>query len=407
MKLAYRAFDNTGRPMADTLEAANIAEATESLRRRGLFVTEIAEEGAGGAPKVKAEARKKNKSPGGKQMKNLALFSRQLHMLVASGTPLVEALTSLERQSKDVKWRSVIVAVRERVEEGVSLSDAMSAYPQAFDAVCLSLVSVGESGGLLPEMLDRISVLTRKRLQVRSSVIGAMIYPILLLTVAGSVLGMMFVFVIPRFATLFQTLDVPLPGSTKALIGISNFCKVYWWALLLGIGGAVAGARAWLSTTAGTRAWHTALLRTPKLGTIVRSFGTARIARLLGVLLDSHVPLLDALNLVGRAMSNVHYAEMIATAEDAVTHGEPLSAAFTDEKLIDSSVYQAVHSGEQAGRVGAVLTSVADYLDEDNDVVVRSLTTLIEPLILIFMGGIVALVAMSMFMPMFDLTAMT
>jgi len=407
MKLAYRAFDSTGRAVADTIEAANATEATENLRRRGLFITEIADAESSHAPSTKTAGKKKAKKAGGRQMKNLAMFSRQLHMLVASGTPLVEAIASLETQSKDASWRRVIVQVREKVEEGVSLSEAMKVHPECFDAVCLSLVDVGESGGMLPQMLKRISVLTRKRLQVRSSVIGAMIYPILLLAVAGGVLGLMFVFVIPRFAELFKTLDVPLPGSTKALIAIGSFCRGYWWAILLALGGSVAGLKAWLSTTGGTRLWHTALLRAPKLGMIVRNFGTARIARLMGVLLDSHVPLLDALVLTGRAMSNVHYADMISKAEDAVTHGEPLSAAFADEMLIDRSIYQAVHNGEQSGRMGEVLTSIADFLDEDNDVVIRSLTSLVEPLILILMGGIVALVAMSMFMPMFDLTAMT
>ena len=340
-------------------------------------------------------------------MKNVAVFSRQLHMLVSSGTPIVEALGALVKQTKDNSFRRVIEAVREKVEEGVALSEAMGQSPHVFDPVCLSLVSVGESGGMLPDMLRRVSELTRKRLHVRNSVIGAMIYPILLVTVATGVLALMFVFVIPRFAELFRSLDVPLPGSTKALIGISDFCQGYWWALLLAIGGAVAGVKAWVATAPGQRAWHTALLKAPKLGHIVRNFATARIARLLGVLLNSHVPLLEALTLTGRAMSNVHYAELIAKAEDAVTHGEPLSAAFSDEMLMDPSVYQAVHNGEQSGRVGEVLTNIADFLDEENDVIVRSLTILIEPLILIFMGGIVALVAMSMFMPMFDLTSMT
>jgi len=405
MKLAYRAFDSTGRSVADTIEAANVAEATETLRRQGLFPTEIGQAGGGSAPV--AGARPVRRKRGSRQLKNLAVFSRQLHVLVASGTPLVEALGALERQTKDNAWRGVLAGVREKVEEGVSLSEAMNAFPGYFDPVCLSLISVGESGGMLPEMLDRVAMLTRKRLQIHNSVVGAMIYPALLISVSLGVLAVMFIFVVPRFAELFKTLDVPLPGSTKALIGVSGFLKAYWWALLLAGGGLVTSAKLWLGTPAGRRSKDTAVLRLPKLGDIARSFSTARIARVLGVLLNSHVPLLEALALTGRAMRNVNYAELIARAEDAVTHGEPLSSAFNDERLIDPSVYQALHNGEQSGHVGEVLINVADFLDEENDVVVRSLTSIIEPVILIFLGALVALVALSMFMPMFDLTAMT
>jgi len=213
--------------------------------------------------------------------------------------------------------------------------------------------------------------------------------------------------VIPRFGELFKTLDVPLPGSTQALITISGVVKAYWWAILLAIGGAAAAAKMWLATPAGRRSWDTMVLRLPKFGAIARNVSMARIARLLGVLLNSHVPLLEALALTGRAMGNSHYVDLISKAENAVTHGEALSSAFSDEKLTDPSFYQAVHNGEQSGHVGEVLTTIADFMDEENDVVVRSLTSLIEPIILVLLGGIVALVAMSMFMPMFDLTAMT
>ena len=408
MKLAYRAFDTAGRSVSDTIEAANSTEAADKLRRQGLYATQITQASAASAAPSAGKPRKKKRSPGGtRRLKNLAVFSRQLHMLVSSGTPIVEALRALEKQNKAGPWRDVLSGIRERVEEGDSLSEAMRQYHECFDSVSLSLISVGESGGMLPEMLKRQAELTRKRLKVRSSIVGAMIYPALLITVALGVLGVMFVFVIPRFSELFKTLDVPLPGSTKALIWFSNVCKSYWWAMALAVVGMATAAKLWLRTPKGRRFLDTLVLRLPKFGKIVRNFATARLARLLGVLLGSHVPLLEALALTQRSMGNVHYCELVGKAEDAVTHGEPLSSAFADEKLIEPSVYQAVHNGEQSGRVGDVLTNIADFLDEENDVVVRTLTSIIEPVILIILGGLVALVALSMFMPMFDLTAMT
>ena len=404
MKLAYEAYDRSGRHIRDWVEAADAGEAAESLRRRGLFVATLGDAAEAGSDRPDAKRRKIGH---GRRLKHLALLSRQLYILVSTGTPLVESLAAMERQARDERWRAILTDVRERVEQGSSLHEALGEHGQAFDPITRSLVAAGESAGKLPLMLDRIATLTRKQLHLRGSVIGAMIYPALLMVVAIAVLTLMLVFVLPRFAGLFQTLDVPLPPTTKLLMFISDLLIGYWWAGLLAIAAAAFAGPAWLRTPKGRRFTDTLVLRLPQLGRITRSFATARIVRLMGVLLDSYLPLLEVLGLVKDATVNSHYRALLGRAEDAVARGEPISTAFNNPELIHPSVYEALRSGEASGQVGPLMLNLADCLDEDNDVIVKSLTSIIEPLILIVLGLLVGLVAVSMFLPLFDLTAMT
>jgi type II secretory pathway component PulF len=276
-----------------------------------------------------------------------------------------------------------------------------------FDPVCRSLVAAGESSGHLPAMLDRLALMARKQLHVRSAVIGAMVYPALLMTVAVSVLALLLLFVIPRFAGLFESLEVPLPPTTEVLIRMSGALQSYWWAGLILLVGSVAGLKFWLASAGGRRAIDTLVLHLPQFGRVVRSFATARICRLLGVLLEGRVPVLEALELAQRSAGNVHYSALMAQARDAVARGEPISSVFRDTDLVSPAVYEAIHSGEQSGQVGTLLLNIADFLDDENEVIIRSLTSILEPVILVVMGLLVGVVAMSLFMPLFDLTGMT
>lgn len=403
MKLAYRAYDKTGKAVRDTVDAADADAAAEQLRRRGLFVTEIApraEESVENHRLCQIKSR-------GRHLKNLAIFCRQLSVLVSTGTPIVQALAALERQIKDPHFAVVLGDIRRRVEEGASLSAAMEAHCEQFDPITRSLIAAGESGGQLDAMLDRLASLTRQRLHVRNSLVGALVYPCLLIVVAIGVLTLMLGFVLPRFVGLFDTLDTALPPSTEALIWVSDMLRTYWWMALLGVGAVVIGLRFWVGTPDGKRAVDTVAVRLPGLAKITRNFATARIARVLGLLLDSKVPLLESLRLTLQATSNVHYAALITRAEDVVTKGEAISLAFADPALIDPSIHEALRNGEENGRIGSVLMQVAEFLDEDNEVIIRSVTSIVEPIILIALGILVGFVAISMFLPLFDLTAAT
>ncbi|MCC6682986.1 MAG: type II secretion system F family protein [Phycisphaeraceae bacterium] len=403
MKLAYQAYDRGGKTVRDTIEAGSRSEASELLRRQGLFVTDMHEAGTRVAP---GKGKRKLGLKGGR-MKNLAMFTRQLYVLSSTGTPITESLAALERQTRDARWKGVIADLRRGVEQGEPISQAMAHHNECFDEVYRSLIAAGETGGKLSPMLDRLSQLVSKQLKTRSSLIGALVYPALLLFVSGAVLIAMLTFVLPRFAVLFETLDMELPPLTKILMALSYALRTYWWAILIGLGVLGGGVFFYVRSAAGVRALETVLIRLPMFGAMIRGFITARIVRLLGVLVDSYVPLLDALDLTKAAASNHHYAALIDRAKEAVTRGEPMSDAFSDERLISPSVFEAIRSGESTGQVSVMMLNMAEFMDEENEVVLKTLTSILEPLILVGLGVVVGAVALSMFLPLFDLTAQT
>lgn len=405
MKYRYCAFDKSGRAKRDTVEAGTKTEAAEILAREGLFVSEISEVAAGAAGR-RTKGFRSRSGPFSGRHKAVASFLKHLSVLVSTGTPVVDALEALERQTLDEGWRVVIADIRSRVEDGAPLSDALAAHPRYFDSVSRSLVRAGESGGRLDVMLTRLAELTRKQLKVRQSLVGAMVYPMLLIVVSVVVLVVMMGFVMPRFAGLFTTLDVPLPPTTKALMAVSSGLVSYWWAILLLLVGGIGGVVAYTRTSSGVRTLHAVLVRAPHIGKMCRGFATARFARLMGLLLESRVPLLECLELTRGASANVHYAELLGRAQDALTRGESLSSAITEGGLIEASVCEAIRNGERSGQIGPVLSSMADFLEEENEIILKSVTSLVEPVILITLGVVVGLVATSMFMPLFDLTAM-
>ncbi len=404
MKLAYTAYDQQGEAVAGTIDSADVVAATETLRSKGLFVAQITESIA--TPEKVTRKRRLNLK-GGKKMKNLTVFTRQLSVLIRSGSQLTEALSALEKQTRNGPWRSVIADLNTRVNEGSALSEAMEVNSEYFDPVYCSLIATGESSGHLVEMLDRLATLKQKQLRIRKSIVGALIYPIILVTLSIAIFTLLLVFVIPRFSVLFETLSVPLPASTQILVNISEFVRRFWWAIGLCLIAILIGFVAFLRTPKGQRSRDTIILKLPCIGNIAQNLITARVVYLLGVLMEGHVKVLEALRLVRRAAGNIHYAELISKAEKDVSEGDLLSRAFSDTHLISPCVHAAIQNGEQSGQLDDLLLNIADFLDEENETILRSLTTIIEPLILIIMGVLVGLMAVSMFLPLFDLTSIT
>ncbi|MHC4106892.1 MAG: type II secretion system F family protein [Planctomycetota bacterium] len=402
MKLAYKAVDHAGSVVNDSIEALTVADASERLRQRGLYVTSIAEQPVTSSNGAQEEAPRRLKI---RRLKNITLLSRQLSVLVRTGTPLAQALDAIERQLAPGPWRDVMSDIHRKIEEGTTLSAAMGEHDDYFDPVCTSLVAAGESSGQLDEMLDRLSRLTRQQLKIRRSLTSALMYPALLACVGMTVVTVMLVFVLPRFGDLFRTLDAPLPPTTQVLISISNLFKSHWWALAIAAAAAAVGVWAVMWTGAGRRAWDTLAVRAPYLGHVTRSLLTARLARLLGVLLESQVPLLEALKLTRHSTGNRLYGTLVEEAEAAVTSGEPLSSVFVGSALISPSLAEALRHGEQSGQVAPVLLDMADFMDEENEVIVRTMARLLEPVMLIVLGLVVGLIALSIFLPLFDLTA--
>jgi type II secretory pathway component PulF len=405
MKLAYKAYDGAGKTATGVIEADDTMTATEALRRRGLYVAEVIEQKTTAAKR--SSGRRQRRVSRSQKLKNIAMFSRQLHVLISSGTQIVDALRAVERQARAGPWREVIGNLRTRVEEGTALSAAMQDHPDYFDPIYCNLVAAGESSGHLADMFDRLAVFKQKQLRVRNSIIGAMIYPCMLVTIGSSIFVGLLVFVVPRFSTLFTTIGVPLPSSTAALLRISAALCRFWWVIGLLLGGTVFGLRHYLRTPAGRRFHDVLVLRLPYIGGVAKSLSSARVISLLGVLLEARIPVLEALRLVRSTAGNVLYEELIVQAEEYVSRGEPMSQAFADTPLFSPSIYESIRSGEHGGEIYRLLLNISNFLDEENDVIVRSLTSIIEPAILIVMGILVGLIAVCMFLPLFDLTAMT
>ena len=407
MKFSFRAYDRAGKAVSDVIDAATAQEAEDVLRKRGLFVSEVLATRA--SSKASGAAREFRAGLGGrgKRLKDMAVFVRQLSVLVSTGTPMVDAISSIERQLPKSEWRTALESIRKRIEEGSPFSVAVESQPKYFDGVARSLIAAGESGGQLDQMLKRLASLTRQQLKVRASVLGALAYPCVLVFISLNVLGVMLFFVLPRFEGLFQALGSPLPPTTRLLMDLSALLRAYWWAVLAGAGVLGLGTWSYLGSQTGRRALHSAAVTLPLIGRVSRALITARLTRVLGVLLAGRVPMLEALSLTRQATGNVLFEDLIAKAEEQVTKGENVSSSLADSSLLSRSVVEAMRSGERSGQLSAVLLDLSDFLDEDNDIVLRSLSSVIEPIILLFLGVVIGFVAVSMFLPLFDLATAT
>lgn len=433
MKFVYSGYDKQGGPSKGTVEASSASEARDALRAKGIFATKVTADAGGGAAGAGAGASSgasgngsivvaqgagvtpdagpgkggRGKASRGGNAKRVSGFLKQLSLLVSSGTPVVEALGAVERQTQDAPFKAIITQMRQRVEEGASLSEALRGYPEYFDGVALSLVAAGESGASLDKMLLRLASILEKAAQVRGAIIGALVYPTVLTSVCMIVLVVMVTVVLPRFEGMFEAMNTKLPASTEVLIIISKFLRAYWWAVGGGVIAAIVGVVFYLKTPGGRRRKDMALIYMPQLGKLNRSFVTARLARILGLLVESHVPMLNALDLTRRATGNAVYGELLAKVQASVERGEQISAHLGEGGLVSASVCEAVRTGENTGKLGDVLTNIAEFMDRENEVVIRSLTSILEPVILLVMGGLVGAVAVSMFLPLFDLAAST
>lgn len=404
MNFRYSGYDRSGRGVQGSLEAPGLEEAREKLARQGVFITRLSEgAGAGGCD----EARTPMNAPwvAHKRLGQLAEFARQLSVLVATGTPLVQALGAVERQAGDPEWGRIVRGLRESVEQGASLADAMGDNPRDFDAVTRSLIAAGESSGNMSEMLKRLSGITRQRQKTISTILGAMVYPVLLIFVSIIVIVVMLVFVVPRFAGMFDSLDTPLPATTRFLLDLGELIRGRWYFIVPGVLGVLGGVVAIPLTARGRRFIDSASIALPVLGKVVRNLALARIARMLGVLLVSHVKMLEALELTRQACANGLYRRLLTDSSDRVLAGDTLASVLASSPLVSPSFAETVRNGEQTGRLGEALSAMAEFMDEDNEIAVKSMTSLIEPAILIVLGLVVGFVALSLFLPLFDLTA--
>ncbi|MCH7812805.1 MAG: type II secretion system F family protein [Planctomycetes bacterium] len=405
MNLSYEAIDRSGRTISDLFQADSIKAAVEQLRERGLMVTQISQ---ASQHEVARKAREEE-ATGSKiklPLKLLVAFTRQMAMLLTSGSSVVDALGAIARQLKDPAHVRLVEQIRTDLEEGAALAVALRKWPKTFDASYTAVIAAGEASATLPDMFDRLAKIVGSRRAVRNKVIGAMIYPALLVQLCVATMGIMLFFVLPRFGDMFSSLGVPLPASTRFLLALSAFLVKYWLALAAVTTLAIGSATYLILHPAGRQWCANVQIRLPILGKVLSSLIQGQIFRTLGMLLEAKVSVLDSLDLVRETTKARQFQALFDLIDNAVTSGSQMSDALEASGLIDAAICQAVRTGESSGNLGGAMSYAADVLEEDNVELVQTATKLLEPTILIAMGLVVGTVAVSLFMPLFDITSM-
>lgn len=404
MKLAYKGIDSAGVSVSDVIEAASISQAVESLHEQGLFVTDITESDGRAKKVVSRRAPAKPKSARLK-IGELLFFTRQMAMLLRAGSPVVPALVAIGKQMKGPAG-TVINGIRGDMEGGRGLADSMREFSSSFPATYVAVIGAGEMSANLPDMFTRLASLVSGKREIRNRVLAATAYPALLICLSASIVTTMVVFVVPRFKSLFASLNSPLPTSTRIMFATSQALREHWpWA----VGAAVVIVCSMLvvcKSRAGRRWLCDVQTRLPLVGKLLTRLMVAQMYRVLGLLLESRVGLMESLTLSGRISDNRDYQALQATMIAAVESGSRLGEAMQQSKLISPSIAQAVGIGEESGNLDQAMLFVADVMDEENAQLISAITKLIEPLILIVMGFVVGGIALSLFVPLFDLAAM-
>lgn len=405
MNLTYEAIDTAGRPVRDLIEADNVKAAVEQLRQRGLMVTHVE---AASQREVEKRAAGEVVSGAGTRLslKALLLFTRQMAMLLTSGSAVVPALSAIARNFRNAEHVRLINYLRQEVEEGSSLCETLRKCPRTFSSAYCAVIAAGESSATLPAMFDRLARLVARRRSMRNRLIGSLAYPVLLTVLCLGVINVLLFFVLPRFGDMFIMLNVPLPSSTRFMLRTAELLLAYW-PVLLGFVLACGLAVTLLAVTAGGRQWCADVqIHVPLVGRVMSRLIQGQMFRTLGMLLEARVGVLEALDLSRGTTRNSAYQGLFDSLEGAVTSGASFSDALERSQLVDPSICQAVRTGEESGNLGGAISYAADVLDEDNSELVQTATRLIEPVIIIVMGLVVGVVAVSLFMPLFDITTM-
>jgi type IV pilus assembly protein PilC len=382
----------TGERIAETMDGAVAA-----LRREQVLVTQI--------NAVKEKAMRGAKKPRAKSVdaKNLAVFTRQFSVMIDAGLPLVQCLDILGTQEEDKNFSSVILATRSDVESGASLADAMKKHPKTFDPLFTNMIAAGEAGGILDTILKRLATYIEKAVKLKGQVKSAMIYPIAVIVIAAVVVGVILWKVIPTFASLFAGLGADLPLPTRVVIGLSNGLVRYGIFIIAGIVAAGFGFRSYYATPAGRKTVDATLLKMPIMGVLMRKIAVARFCRTLSTLLASGVSILEALDITARTSGNAIVEEAILTTRKSIERGETIAQPLKDTAVFPPMVVQMIGVGEATGALDTMLSKIADFYEEEVDVAVAGLLTLLEPVMIALLGGIVGGIVIAMYMPIFSL----
>ncbi len=342
---------------------------------------------------------------GSKKIANEILpgFSRQLSAMLSAGMPIVATLEALEEQSDNAAFRVVIQNLRRGIENGAAFSDALKQFPSVFDSLYCNMVKGGESGGQLAETIARLAKFLEDSAKLRRKVKSAMMYPTIVLCVAITIALGMIVFIVPVFGEMFADFGAKLPAPTQFLLDLSDGMKKYGFFVLVAVVLAVIAFKKWKQTEAGAYKWDQFTLKAPVFGELKRKVAAARFARTLGQLIQSGVPILSALDIVSGATGSVVAERIILQAKTNVENGEPLSNALTTQSVFPILLVRMMQAGEKTGKVDEMLDSIADFYDDEVETMLAGLTSLLEPLLMVFLGVIIGGIVMCMFLPIFKM----
>ncbi len=395
----YDAVDPAGRMVKGKVEADNEQVVLAKLHEQQFHIVSLGEPKPGFKMQIAGGKAQKIK------LQTLVIFSRQFATMIDAGIPIIKCLDILESQTKEDAMKMVINATRKDVKGGLSLTDAISKHPNAFTKLYINMIRAAEIGGILDVILDRLAGFLEKEMEIKGKIKSAMMYPIIVLNFAGVMVIALFMFVLPRFKEIFTSMDVEMPPVTLALFATGDWLQVYWWVVIICGVGAYIGFKQYDKTTRGHYNIDKYKLKLPIFGDLSLKLSIARFCRTFGTLIASGVPMMRSLEIIGETSGNAVLAEAIANARTSIREGAKISQPLAASGLFPSMVTHMVDVGEETGRLSEMLCKVADFYDDEVDAMVKGLTSLIEPLLIVSMGVLVGFIAISVMTPIFKLVS--
>jgi type IV pilus assembly protein PilC len=377
------------------MDVASKDDVSAYLRKNRLILVSVRE-----APK-----QIKFSMPGAQRIKtrDVVIFTRQFATMINAGLPLVQSLTILAQQTENKSLAEITRAVVYDVESGNTLADAFSKHPRAFTDLYVNMVAAGEAGGILDTILLRLATFLEKSDALMRKVKGALVYPGVIMTVAGAAIAILLIFVIPVFQSMFSSVNMDLPLPTRIVIMLSDLLIGYWWALLLGIGAVAFAIRRYYGTLSGRKTIDSLLLKSPVLGDLLRKSAVSRFTRTLGTLISSGVSILEGLEITAKTAGNMVIHDAVMASRHSIAGGETIAAPLEKSKVFPPMVISMIAVGEQTGGLDEMLTKIADFYDEEVDVAVGALLSLMEPMMIVVLGVIVGGMVVAMYLPIFDM----
>lgn len=390
----WKGTSRNGQTQTGVLVADSKDAVISMMRRQQIVVTAVKEKGKEIAlPKF----------GGGVPPQSIAIFTRQFSVMIDAGLPLVQCLEILGGQQEHKVFKRTIIQLRQDVESGSSLADAMRRHPKVFNDLFTNMIAAGEAGGILDTILQRLATYIEKAVKLNSQVKSAMIYPVAVISIACIVVAIILWKVIPVFAALFESLGAELPLPTRVVIALSNFIGDFWWLMIILMVALFYATKRYHQTYKGKRVLDGLLLRAPVLGLLLRKIAVARFCRTLATLTSSGVPILDGLQITARTAGNSVIEDAIMATRKSVEEGKTISEPLGDTEVFPAMVVQMIAVGEQTGALDQMLNKIADFYEEEVDVAVAAMTSLLEPLMMVVVGGMVGFLLIAMYMPIFDI----